>query len=367
MEWSILIVTLAFLSIVQVAIPFLMKRTVVFGVNVPLEHSTNDVIRKYKKMYAGITGIVSLGGLMFFVYALAFTNASESNLVLAWLMILFAIIMISLSVYFVFHSKVSGLKKEQKWFQDKKQIKVSDLTVRTQDEMLSWFVYLIPMILTFGLIIFTFMQYDKFPNQIPTHWGPNGQPDAFAAKSFGSVFSLPLMLLTLQTMFLGINELTKKSGIKIRSTNMKASRIRQLRLRKYTSWLLLVMSVLITILFSFLQFTTLYADMVNDLFIMLVPLAFLFVTLMGTVLYAIKVGKVDSDLDKEIIFDKEDDVVGADEDQYWKGGLIYVNKNDPSIFVEKRFGVGMTINFAHPIAYLVLFGPIVVILVLSFI
>src|SRR5699024_8942145 len=45
-----------------------------------------------------------------------------------------------------------------------------------------------------------------------------------------------------------------------------------------------------------------------------------------------------------------------DQDKYWKLGQLYVNKNDPSIFVEKRFGVGWTNNWAHPISWLLLLG-----------
>jgi uncharacterized membrane protein len=35
-------------------------------------------------------------------------------------------------------------------------------------------------------------------------------------------------------------------------------------------------------------------------------------------------------------------------DKYWKLGLIYVNRDDPALFVEKRFGIGYTLNFGHP-------------------
>jgi uncharacterized membrane protein len=37
-----------------------------------------------------------------------------------------------------------------------------------------------------------------------------------------------------------------------------------------------------------------------------------------------------------------------DDDRYWKGGLIYLNPEDPAVFVPKRFGVGWTINLASP-------------------
>jgi len=41
-------------------------------------------------------------------------------------------------------------------------------------------------------------------------------------------------------------------------------------------------------------------------------------------------------------------------DKYWKLGLIYINRNDPALFVEKRFGIGYTLNFGHPGAWVFL-------------
>ncbi|HYX50411.1 MAG TPA: DUF5808 domain-containing protein [Ktedonobacteraceae bacterium] len=54
-----------------------------------------------------------------------------------------------------------------------------------------------------------------------------------------------------------------------------------------------------------------------------------------------------------------------DDDQYWYGGFFYNNPDDPALFVEKRYGIGWTLNFGHPQAKLVLIGSVVVVLVLS--
>lgn len=43
--------------------------------------------------------------------------------------------------------------------------------------------------------------------------------------------------------------------------------------------------------------------------------------------------------------------INRDQDKYWKLGQFYINPNDPSIFVEKRFGIGWTNNWAHPISW----------------
>jgi uncharacterized membrane protein len=34
-------------------------------------------------------------------------------------------------------------------------------------------------------------------------------------------------------------------------------------------------------------------------------------------------------------------------DACWKWGAIYYNPDDPALIVEKRFGIGWTVNFAH--------------------
>jgi len=42
----------------------------------------------------------------------------------------------------------------------------------------------------------------------------------------------------------------------------------------------------------------------------------------------------------------------ADEAQ-WRGGLFYVNRGDPSIMIEKRFGIGYTFNYGNKTAVLI--------------
>lgn len=38
----------------------------------------------------------------------------------------------------------------------------------------------------------------------------------------------------------------------------------------------------------------------------------------------------------------------------WKWGILYYNPNDPSVWVEKRIGIGWTLNFAHSGSYIFL-------------
>lgn len=367
MEMALLFGTVGFLMVLQITIPFIVKRTVVFGVTIPVDEIRNEQLLHYKKLYAILTFFISIAALaLYFIWSKNIPS-TENHLILAGLLLPFVILFISMSHYFYFHMKVTTLKREKQWFKDRKQVKVSELNLRTRDEMLPWIVYVVPMVITAGLMVFTLVNYNNLPDQIPTHWGPDGKPDSFTTKTYLSALTLPLVLLVMNTMFLGVNELTRNSGIKLSAGNIKASRVRQLRLRKYTSWLLFFISILISMLFTFLQFTTLYENSVSDLLIITMPLTFSALVLIGTVLMAIKVGKKDSDLDVEVIDEGTGEVINADDDQYWKGGLFYFNPEDPSIFVEKRFGVGWTLNFARPLGYLILVGPLLVIVLITLI
>jgi uncharacterized membrane protein len=53
------------------------------------------------------------------------------------------------------------------------------------------------------------------------------------------------------------------------------------------------------------------------------------------------------------------------DDAHWLAGVIYFNRNDERIMVPKRFGLGFgrTLNFAHPVAWLVVLGTLVIALV----
>ncbi|WP_010283693.1 DUF1648 domain-containing protein [Bacillus timonensis] len=362
MTLAIFLIIAVILAGIQTAVPFLVKRTVIFGITVPENHIKNEKLSSYKKKYAllvSLLSIIALAGYAIWVFS---SNASEEQTVLIGTIIQFAIILFSFTLYFYFHGKTLQLKKKMKWGENTKQVQIADLSARAQDEMLPWYVFLVPILITVGVIGYTIAQYDLLPDQIPTHWGINGEPDAFTEKTLASAISGPLTMFVMQVMFLAIIVSTKKSGIKLSATATNASRLRQLTLRKYTSWLLFFTTILLTGMFSFFQFRTIHPDIVDGTIVMAVPIIFLILTLVSTIAFAIKVGSSD----KGNIDETNAGIRDYDDDKHWVGGLFYVNKNDPSIFVEKRFGVGWSINFGNPIGYFIILVPLALIILFSF-
>jgi uncharacterized membrane protein len=45
-----------------------------------------------------------------------------------------------------------------------------------------------------------------------------------------------------------------------------------------------------------------------------------------------------------------------DDDRFWKGGLFYVNRDDPALVAGARFGFGWALNFGNRVAWLLIAG-----------
>jgi len=365
MEQVIFIVLMIFQTVMQILIPVVMRKTHVFGVYVPEEYKDVSSVRFYKKLYIISYSAVSFAFIAGYVVWMSKLN---SSMIAALGMVLLLSTMIwGLILYFYCHGKMLELKRRAGWSSALKEINITDLSARKLDEMLPWYIVAMPILLTLGLSVLTLTHYTHIPNIIPTHWGANGQPDSFTEKSYVSVLTLLLVLMVMQAMFVAIHEFTRKSGIKISATNKSGSKTRQLLMRKYNSWFLTIITLVITILLSFLQLSIIYPGIFDETLMLLFPLVFLAVVLIGTLVYAVKVGKLNMQLEAVTNDDATKEVSDFDADYHWKAGLFYFNKNDPSLFVEKRFGIGWTINFARPLGYVLIIGPLVlIILVTSF-
>lgn len=362
MAFTIALVTLLFISAMQVFLPYFVNRTVIFGVSIPEQYIKEQPLTMFKRRYVTLSFIVSLICIGFFIFWVINQNPADDLLIVVSTIIQFVIIIISFVLYFYFHKKAKNYKKKMGWAKELKEVKVADLSLRYTENMPPWYIYLLPMFVVIGLIVYTFFQYDLLPNDIPTHWGPNGEPDSFTGKNYFSSIQLLVVLLVMQIMFLAIQIGMKNSGIKLSATNLSASKRRQMYLRKYTSWFLLYTSLLITILFSFLHLETIHPQFFHGSIQGIILLGFILGLLGGTVVLFVKIGLSDKKSDVLV----NDPIMDKDDDKFWKGGLFYFNPNDPSIFVEKRFGIGWTINLANPLAYLILLLPIALILIIAF-
>ncbi|MET0785412.1 MAG: DUF1648 domain-containing protein [Paenisporosarcina sp.] len=362
----IFIMTLLFIITIQAFLPRFLKESEAFGVYVPDTHVRDARIEHLKVRY---TQTVLTSGVVLFLLFIGWlwmTHPSENQIGLFGMAVQIVAVTISMVLYAKNHLTLMRWKKEEQWIVGQVERKVVDLQFREQLKLLPNLYFFLPMLITLGLGAYGLSQYDSLPNQIPTHWGPNGEADAFTEKSWVSVSSLPLMTLLLQGMMLFFNSSLKQSGAKIRVRHKKRSREQQLAFRKYTSWLLFVITISMTVFMSYLQLTIIAPTTMSTGVTLSFTIGFLLVILGSVLYYTVKVGQSGTMIPVEL--DSQDGsntaYIDVDDDRYWKLGLFYFNKDDPSIMVEKRFGVGWTINIGHMkswILLVVLIGSIILI------
>lgn len=353
---SIYIMTL----VLQIIVPFIVRETIVFGVTVPDQNIKHPALANVKKRYAQIVGGT---GVVFLIVMIISYNllTSESIQGMFLLGCLWSMLTVSMRLYWVYHQKISALKRQEQWGVNLKQVRAVDLTARSRDEMLPWSFFAVPLVISGFLIIYTILHYDQMPANIAVHWGPSGEADAWKSKTYLTAISLPLVMLMMQFMMWGITDSIKRSAIKIAVNRKEESLEDQLKTRKFMSWQILLVSYAITVLLTVLQLSNIYPSMTVGYKLLPLFVLFLAVVVGSLLIYVVKKRKYRVRYEKNI----DSQVMDVDEDRYWKGGLIYMNRQDPSVFVEKRFGVGWTMNLANPRGYIVIGLPFLLLLLIS--
>lgn len=336
--------------------PYFTRKTENFGVTIPFEMHGREDFRKMRKKFTlrmSIIHFIFLIGLIFIQVQFGMDHFIRFfTIAIIVLLILFFI------VYLPFHQNMKKIKKAENWVFTHKQQRMIDTNFRKANVVHSYQWYLIPFFIIVGTIIYSFAVYDQIPNQIPTHTGVGGVV-TYSDKSPGVLMMLPFMQLFMLLIMIGSHYAIKISKQSIDVANPDASREQNKTFRRYWSMFLILTSIGMTFLFSYLQLA-----MIHDILFQHQGKVILFITIgliISLILLTIRTGQSGSRLGDSS--GQHTDVMEVDEDEHWIIGQIYFNRKDPTIFVEKRFGVGWTVNFARPIVWFLfalLFSPLLI-------
>jgi uncharacterized membrane protein len=111
------------------------------------------------------------------------------------------------------------------------------------------------------------------------------------------------------------------------------------------------------LLFFVIQFS--YTSYINYDQFMIFIWIFTFCLVISTIILSLMTGQGGSRI-KMNGGKGDESEINQDEDHYWKLGQIYFNLGDPALFVEKRFGIGWTVNFGRPLAWIILLTIILI-------
>ena len=128
-------------------------------------------------------------------------------------------------------------------------------------------------------------------------------------------------------------------------------RARELRFRRTVAAIVLGAQYYVTIQASWIVVVPRHLGLIS---LGLFPLVIVFVLV--TVILLVRLGQGGSRLVAAAKSSPASSVAVGDRtlDRYWKLGIFYFNREDSAIFVEKRFGLGYSLNFARPAAWMIL-------------
>lgn len=211
--------------------------------------------------------------------------------------------------------------------------------------------YLIPYLIIVLSSIYVISQYNSIPNKIPTHWGPTGVPDAYAQKSILSVFSSIFMSLGMGIIIYISSIQSLKSRAKLNPENITESKNSHLYYLNKFAIAFLILNISCEILLVTILIATINGGNINIYIMWPDTIVVVIASIYLTYLYYKSPNK-----SKNAVYSVDDN------DSNWILGTFYNNPNDPSLFVQKRFGVGWTINIGITKGKILFFLPLLILL-----
>ncbi|MDR2278475.1 MAG: DUF5808 domain-containing protein [Vagococcus sp.] len=350
--------------------PYINRRDIPFGVSIPVTDKTKEVVNAQKKSYLFINlGIAIIINIGIFLYGQFKPNIPEEKLVYLCIVSLFIMLGISLVSYVLKHNELK--KYKQTLSLEMKQTKKIVVDLSFRDEKLIFPTsYLVGINLAFVLVtvLLTVFNYQNIPDKLVTQWDFNMNPTTITEKTWGSVMMIPAMQVFITIVMAISNQAYLSAKQQIDGKNPTASSTKSKKFRRQSSLLNLVISILTQLLFVAIQLVTVF-ESISPKVVMILSLVFT-ILIIGLVLWFSLYYGQSGDRLKTIEINEEEapkgNIVTGDDDENWKLGMFYFNKQDPSFWVEKRMGVGMTFNLAKWQCWAFLIGVIVLPLLLVF-
>lgn len=316
--------------------PYISMRGIFFGVRLEPQYKKNQTIRHIIKSY--LFKCTSSFILLLIITLWYMINNNNENQV-AFTMILSIFILIALCfVFFVMaHNQIKAFAHtlEMPSNQITKTVIDTDF-MKEKNKLKKHFrkLYLIPLILIVVSIVYSFLNYSALPEMIPTHWNLLGEADDWQIKSPITLVIQSLMQLLLCGLLYYVSDQIFTTRGKLDTDNYEISKRALLRYLQGMGYSLYIITLSIILIFTLTTFSMVKGTSLGVGFMVL---GFI-LPLLGSVYMFITWFRYRKNITSHTSYSPEN------EERYWIWGSFYYNPNDPSLFIEKRYGIGWTIN-----------------------
>jgi len=222
-----------------------------------------------------------------------------------------------------------------------------------------WIVQLSPFALLLATAAYLQVRWDDIPPRFPVHWGIDGQPNGWSVRTPIGVYG-PLLLGAAIIAIVAASGYAARHASRAVRTPIASAIAHDFSYRM--AIFLLALEFFLAVIFSFVGLLPLIGS--PGIKAIVIAVIVFLVALMFLIAWAAK-GREEQ---ASKLPARASASAGAAPDQVWRFGVFYYNRDDAALFVEKRFGIGYTLNFAHPSAWicmiLALLLPVAILLVI---
>jgi uncharacterized membrane protein len=191
---------------------------------------------------------------------------------------------------------------------------------------------IVPIGMLTATALYLHANWQRLPERVPVHWGIDGMPNGWADRTWHGVYG-PLAVCALISLFIILIAeaiIHASPRARVAGTEAWTTRFRRANL------ILLVAGVWgVSAMISLFALTPLFTDVSRpSALVWMIPLVLVLSILPFTWQLVRVVRERDSGSD-------------GTPDACWKFGLLYYNPKDSALMVEKRFGIGYTVNFGN--------------------
>ncbi|WP_244902506.1 DUF1648 domain-containing protein [Raoultibacter timonensis] len=357
------IVLVPIVGVLMALTPYLMKKSECFTVTIPESAANDPYLKGLKRRYLAIMLVFSaaLTAVGFALIALSIPSGVLAIVVVGTL----GICVVGYALMLHYRKKVSTYKAKQGWRAEAQEA-VAVVGERDVPRAISlkWSLLYVPVLLvTLGVGI---AGYASMPDVIPMQVGFDGEVSRWVDKSPFIVF-MPVLIQLFMIACLVFSHWNILRSKRLSDPNAPAtSALAYGMFARAQSIFLLAMglAICIAIILMPLSFIGLVSLMQGAVVIMVVCLFIV----VGGIAISVVYGQGGARLFARMGASEE---ILADDDAHWKFGIFYFNRDDPSLFLPARFGVGWTFNYARPAIWAIMVGGLVltvafVVVIMSF-
>lgn len=342
------LVLLGLVLLLALVLPSVTSGTVPFGVRIPAQNAADPVVTAQSRLYR--RRVLICGGI---IAAAGVASVAVTGQPLLLPLSVLVLVGTWYGCFFLAHQEIRAAKLAGGWFEGLHQGIAVDTELRTNPPRFPW-LWLVPAVaIPVATGVIGILMYPSMPQNLAVHYGTNGVPNRIEVKSVGSAFSLVFLQLGLTALLAGIAAAILRSRPDLDPARpMGSSRWARHYMSLGAKALLgLVAMIDLGLMGSSLLMWTGTVSRWAPLVIVIPVLVSVAATI--TVLARNNRDRGGNGEDTGLTH--------RDDDRYWRGGVIYINREDPALVVPRRFGIGWTLNFGDPRAAMFLAGVVALI------